>query len=164
MFVQVFKVFVLARVTPGALRQLLNSTQVAGANSTPDASKPGALATGKLPAATAASALGAKAPTAAKAQDVGELLPAADAAAGYQVPSDEVLAASNIYSTAEACLLAWMSHHMAKAFPQLVRPHDTNTCIYVAETLYLFAANHMLHSYICVPGWFAGCASDQLWR
>jgi hypothetical protein len=31
-----------------------------------------------------------------------------------------VLGASNMYSTAEACLLAWMSHHMAKAFPNLV--------------------------------------------
>jgi N-acetylglucosamine-6-phosphate deacetylase len=53
--------------------------------------------------------------------DENDSLQAAGAAAGYELPSDEVLAASNMYSTAEACLLAWMSHHMAKAFPNLVR-------------------------------------------
>jgi hypothetical protein len=36
------------------------------------------------------------------------------------VPPDEVLSGSNIYSTAEACLLAWMNAHTAQAFPKLV--------------------------------------------
>jgi len=36
------------------------------------------------------------------------------------VPPDEVLSGSNIYSTAEACLLAWINAHAVKAFPQLV--------------------------------------------
>jgi hypothetical protein len=123
---QVFKVFVLARVTPAALRQLISSTQAAGtsAGNVSAASKPGALATAKSSAARAASALAAKDPPAAQAQDDGgsaEAAGTAGAVAGYEVPSDEVLAASNIYSTAEACLLAWMSHHMAKAAPHLVR-------------------------------------------
>jgi hypothetical protein len=113
---------VLARVTPAALRQLLNSTQ-AGAHGTHDTAKPAAAAAGKSSAANAASTLTAKAPPGAQAQDGGDVLPAtaAELAAGYQVPSDEALAASNIFSTAEACLLAWMSHHMAKAFPHMVR-------------------------------------------
>jgi hypothetical protein len=124
---QVFKVFVLARVTPAALRQLLNSTNAASSSSsTAGTSKPSMTASGKSPTATAAAATaagtaGAKAAAAAQPLDEGDALQAAGAAVGYEVPSDEVLGASNIYSTAEACLLAWMSHHTAKAFPNLVR-------------------------------------------
>jgi hypothetical protein len=36
------------------------------------------------------------------------------------VPPDDVLSGSNIYNTAEACLLAWMNAHTAHAFPKLV--------------------------------------------
>ncbi|KAF6261116.1 hypothetical protein COO60DRAFT_1637017 [Scenedesmus sp. NREL 46B-D3] len=121
---QVLKVFVLARVTPAALRQLLSSTHAAGAGSSsaPESSKPGAPATGKPLSATAAGTTSAKAAAAAQAETESGLLQAAGsagAAAGCEVPSDDVLAASNIFSTAEACLLAWMSHHMARAFPNL---------------------------------------------
>lgn len=122
---QVFKVFVLARVTPAALRQLLSSTEAAGASSShaSAASKPAAPTAGKSPAARTASTSTAKDSAAAQGQDDGDILPAAGttgAAGGYEVPCDEVLAGSNIFSTAEACLLAWMTHHVAKAFPQLV--------------------------------------------
>lgn len=36
------------------------------------------------------------------------------------VPPEEVLSGSNIFSTAEACLLAWMNAHAVKVFPKLV--------------------------------------------
>jgi hypothetical protein len=121
---QVFKVFVLARVTPAALRQLLGSTHAAGSSSssssTADTSKPSTATTGKPSPAAAGSTASAKAMATAPADDEGDAMQAAGVAAGYELPSDEVLGASNMYSTAEACLLAWMSHHMAKAFPNLV--------------------------------------------
>ncbi len=36
------------------------------------------------------------------------------------VPSDAVLGSSNVYSEAEACLMAWLTWNMYKAFPSMV--------------------------------------------
>lgn len=117
--------YILAAITPASLRQLLDTT---GANSSANSSK------------APVSGLKAAAGTAAKPPDVAHLAgpassksaspnapkalagaeAAAAAASGYQIPDDELLASSNIFSVPEACLLTWMSVHMAKAFPQRV--------------------------------------------
>jgi hypothetical protein len=69
--------------------------------------------------ASAASAARAKVQAAAAPEDAAGAAGVAPEPSG--VPPDEVLSGSNIYSTAEACLLAWMNAHAVKAFPKLVR-------------------------------------------
>lgn len=143
--VQVFKIFVLARVTPAALRQLLSSTHMAGTSSSTSAgsaaiqAQAAAAATGVTPIGQHLNPAGKAGPAAPAATlspedgspQAGSSSVDANGAKGginvpdgsYAVPPDEVLSSSNIYSTAEACLLAWMSAHMARAFPHLVSRH-----------------------------------------
>ncbi|KAF8055917.1 CFAP47 [Scenedesmus sp. PABB004] len=118
----VMKLFVLARVTPAAVRTLLASTTAgaaaggAAADAGPAAGQPGrsgAAAAGVCKAAAAASTPGGAAAGAPVTGDAASTAPPAGAAA----PSDEALAGSNIHGSAETCLLAWLSAHLARAFP-----------------------------------------------
>lgn len=124
------KVYALARVTPPALRQLLASMDITCSSTTP---QPAVLqqpaGTAKQPRSVNGSSAGAKAaaltqPTAAGLAGASGPTDSSAAGAGADgqtdVPPDEVLSGSNIYSTAEACLLAWMQIHAARAFPKLV--------------------------------------------
>jgi hypothetical protein len=130
---QLLKVYALARVTPAALRQLLSSmglnsgastaTQPAAASQPAAGSATAAKAPSKQPRSSAAA--GTKATNAQVPASSGEAEGAAPAAVvaaaeAGSVPPDEVLSGSNIFSTAEACLLAWMNAHAVKAFPKLV--------------------------------------------
>lgn len=137
---QLLKVYALARVNPAALRQLLSSMGINAASSMPQPAAAAAQPAAASPAAakaasrqsrssvaSAGSAAGGKgaaagAPSpAAVAASTAEVAAAAAAPEPGTVPPDEVLSGSNIYSTAEACLLAWMNAHAVKAFPKLVR-------------------------------------------
>lgn len=126
---QLLKVYALARVTPAALWQLLTSMGLnTGASAQPAAASQ--LAAGSA-AASKAQSKQSRSSAAARARTTGAQVPASsgeaegavDAAAAAEpgsVPPDEVLSGSNIFSTAEACLLAWMNAHVVKAFPKLV--------------------------------------------
>lgn len=118
---QLLKVYALARVTPAAVRQLLsvmglhNNTPAAAASS--PAAAAAAKPTSKPSIRPSAGAKDKAAPPAAPATTE----PATPAVVEPgSMPPDEVLSSSNVYCTAEACLLAWMNAHFVKAFPKLV--------------------------------------------
>jgi hypothetical protein len=130
---QVFKIYVLAKITPHSLRQLL------GVGTTPAHPSQGALASAASDAAQRSSAAAPMQATgagpssgtalttkpgqqAAKGEELDISAPQDTAGAtGYQgLPPDEVLSGSNVYSTAESCLLAWVTHQVASVFPNQV--------------------------------------------
>jgi hypothetical protein len=115
---QLLKVYALARVTPAAVRQLLAlmglHTSAAAASAAPASSPAAAKASTKqAPASTGSKTAQPVAPSTAETGLVAVVEPGS-------MPPDEVLSGSNIYSTAEASLLAWMNAHFVKAFPKLV--------------------------------------------
>lgn len=114
---QVFRMYVLAKITPAALRQLLEATVTA---STTDTGK-AAGAAPKANAGTVIKPVSAGQSATATASSAPDAAAAAATANALQVPDDEMFASSNIFSVPETCLLTWMSVHMAKAFPQKVR-------------------------------------------
>lgn len=115
---QLLKVYALARVTPTAVRQLLTlmglHTSVP-ATAAPPASSPAAAKASTKPAAAPADSKAAQ-PVAPSPRETGVVAVVEPGS----MPPDEVLSGSNIYSTAEASLLAWMNAHFVKAFPKLV--------------------------------------------
>jgi hypothetical protein len=122
--------------TPGAAASLKPGQS--GAQAAPDATAKGALsktATGTTPLNSARGQAGDKNATTGSKGATGKLEATSASApgdtpgdAGDQVTTsatgmsleDALLSSSNLYSTSECCLLAWLGHNLALAFPQLV--------------------------------------------
>lgn len=128
---QMLKVYALARVTPTALRQLLTSMNISCATAPtqpPTEAPPGSTSGVSKQARTSTGSTAAAGVLAAAVQPSGSSTAAAAGGSSSgavvveagSVPPDEVLSGSNIYSTAEACLLTWINAHAIKAFPKLV--------------------------------------------
>jgi len=149
---QVFKVFVLARITPTALRALpgmetatLNAAALAARTAAAAAAQAATAAAQQQQqqpnaapgpsrvvsaVSVAATASRAKSPAAAGSRGFNATAVAAAAAAEElplvelgpaDIPLDEVLSGSNVFSTAEACLLCWLNVNTARVFPERVR-------------------------------------------
>lgn len=125
---QLMRLYVLARVTPAALREQLIAAGVVA----PPVSSDAEPAPHKMPpggrgqrGSTGSSAVVSKGPMPAAGVNQGQRSSetAAERSSGTDLPSDDVLSSSNVYSLPEACLLSWMSAHVTKAFPGTVRPH-----------------------------------------
>jgi hypothetical protein len=116
---QMLKVYVLARVTPSVLRQLLAMVGIpAGGPAAAAAAAKGQASSGAAPVAAAKQHKAGGAAAANSDATADGTTPTA--AALGSVPSDDELASSNVLSAAEACLLAWLQVHAVKAFPKLV--------------------------------------------
>jgi hypothetical protein len=161
---QIFKAYVLAHVTPSAVRQLLASTFPGTADAS--ASLPGkgpvdrgSCATSVSTSTAAAAAAGRTAATTAGGKSAGSIITQtanADLSAGgaaapgmnssicMAFPSDEVLSSSNIYSTSEASLLAWMSAHVAHSFPDTVSKKQSSVTTEHLQHTVVFA-DHCWH-------------------
>jgi hypothetical protein len=122
--------------TPGAAATL--KLGQSGAQAAPDATAKGALSktgTGTTPLNSARGQAGDKNATAGSKAATGKLEATTASAPGDtegdQVTTsaagmsleDALLSSSNLYSTSECCLLAWLGHNLALAFPQLVGVH-----------------------------------------
>ncbi|KAI8473771.1 MAG: hypothetical protein J3K34DRAFT_497953 [Monoraphidium minutum] len=139
---QIFRVYVLARVTPQLLRALpgmeaaspaaaalaARTAAAAAAAALAGAGKPRAasgssVATSAAPRASTAAGSRARSPAPGTAAAGGgaQQVAAAPAELGPgDIPGDEALCGSNVFGTAEACLLAWLNVHVARMFPERV--------------------------------------------
>lgn len=186
--------------TPGAAATL--KLGQSGAQAAPDATAKGALSktgTGTTPLNSARGQAGDKNATAGSKAATGKLEATTASAPGDtegdQVTTsaagmsleDALLSSSNLYSTSECCLLAWLGHNLALAFPQLVGVHgregegpgvgaSTHRCRCTASGVGIWCHAHSngeacIAAVICRDGWtallllcFAPCCPDNLLR